>query len=268
MKKRAFTLIELLIIIAIIAILVGVAMPYYQDYIKQAKLTKAEHELQIIKEALIQHDTMEELPFRHNNLRYLLGKYMQDLPRDPWDRDYHIDWVKAQVWSDGPDTESEYDDIKVEYKPPLTLLKATWLDMDNNSHITKNDIIRLEFSRCLYDGNNDSTYFNALTYGKKVDDTSTPSTSLIFTGDVDDSFLVNLEIATYTASSSELLLRITGVDVDNPFYPGSTSMRVGPSNNILKDWVELPDTGSGIDHRKANGSEGTDDVDWIRIKGR
>ena len=47
MKKRAFTLIELLIIIAIIAILVGVAIPYYQDYIKQAKLTKAEHELQI-----------------------------------------------------------------------------------------------------------------------------------------------------------------------------------------------------------------------------
>ena len=61
MKKRAFTLIELLIIITIIAILVGVALPYYQDYIKQAKLAKAEHELDIIKEALIKHDTMEDM---------------------------------------------------------------------------------------------------------------------------------------------------------------------------------------------------------------
>ena len=46
---------------ALVAILVGVALPYYQDYIKQAKLAKAEHELDIIKEALIKYDTMEEL---------------------------------------------------------------------------------------------------------------------------------------------------------------------------------------------------------------
>ena len=96
MKRRGFTLIELLIIITIIAILVGVAIPYYQDYIRQAKLAKAQHELDIIKEALIKYDTMEEIPYKHNSLRYLLGNYLQDLPRDPWDRDYHIDWVKGK----------------------------------------------------------------------------------------------------------------------------------------------------------------------------
>ncbi|MBQ2594412.1 MAG: prepilin-type N-terminal cleavage/methylation domain-containing protein [Candidatus Riflebacteria bacterium] len=261
MKKRAFTLIELLIIITIIAILVGVALPYYQDYIKQAKLAKAEHELDIIKEALIKYDTMEELPFKHNDLRYLLGNYLQDLPRDPWDRDYHIDWVKGQVWSDGPDMDSIYDDIKVEYKPPLTLQKATWLDLDNNNHISRNDIIRLQFSRCLY----------ADELGAPVNQVSLTNASpaaagsdIWFTEDVDAAFLSQI-VASYPASSSEILLILPAPAVDNPFYPGSSSIRVSPNNTKLTDWVDLAD-GSG--KRKANGSDDTDDVDWIRIKGR
>ena len=261
MKKRAFTLIELLIIITIIAILVGVALPYYQDYIKQAKLAKAERELDIIKEALIKYDTMEELPFKHNDLRYLLGNYLQDLPRDPWDRDYHIDWVKGQVWSDGPDMDSIYDDIKVEYKPPLTLQKDTWIDLDNNNYISRNDIIRLQFSRCLY----------ADELGAPVNQVSLTNASpaaagsdIWFTEDVDAGFLGGI-VASYPASSSEILLILPAPTVDNPFYPGSSSIRVSPNNTKLTDWVDLAD-GSG--KRKANGSDDTDDVDWIRIKGR
>lgn len=261
MKKRAFTLIELLIIIAIIAILVGVAMPYYQDYIKQAKLSKAEHELQIIKEALIQHDTMEELPFKHDDLRYLLGKYLQDLPRDPWDRDYKINWVKGQVWSLGPDTESEYDDIKVEYKPPLALQKATWLDLDNNNHISAKDIIRLQFSRCLY-----ADESGAPANQVKVSNASPAADGfdIWVTEDCDQTFFDGI-VASFPASSSEILLILPAPTVDNPFYPGSSSIRVSPKNTHIKDWVDLAD---GSDKRKANGSEGTDDVDWIRIKGR
>lgn len=261
MKKRAFTLIELLIIITIIAILVGVALPYYQDYIKQAKLAKAEHELDIIKEALIKYDTMEELPFKHNDLRYLLGNYLQDLPRDPWDRDYHIDWVKGQVWSDGPDMNSIYDDIRVEYKPPLTLQKATWLDMDNNNHISGNDIIRLQFSRCLYADEsgapvNELTISNASPAAGNYD--------LWVTEDVDSAFLAGI-VASFPASSSEVLLILPNPTTENPFYPGSSSIRVHPKNTKLRDWVDLAD---GSNKRKANGSDDTDDVDWIRIKGR
>lgn len=261
MKKRGFTLIELLIIITIIAILVGVALPYYQDYIKQAKLAKAQHELDIIKEALIKYDTMEELPFRHNDLRYLLGNYLQDLPRDPWDRDYHIDWVKGQVWSDGSDMDSIYDDIRVEYKPPLTLQKATWLDMDNNTHISRNDIIRLQFSRCLY-ADELGAPVNELT----ISNASPPAGNfdLWVTEDVDAAFLAQI-VASFPASSSEILLILPTPTVDNPFYPGSSSIRVHPKNTKLRDWVDLAD-GSG--KRKANGSDDTDDVDWIRIKGR
>lgn len=261
MKKRAFTLIELLIIIAIIAILVGVAMPYYQDYIKQAKLTKAEHELQIIKEALIQHDTMEELPYKHNELRFLLGKYMQDLPRDPWDRDYQIDWVKGQVWSLGPDTESEYDDIVVEYKPPLTLLKATWLDLDNNNHISASDAIRLQFSRSIHSDETGSP-----VTGVKVSAASPaadPGYDIWVTTDCDQTFFDSVT-ASFTASSTDILLFLPTPTVDNPFYPGSSSIRIHPKNDRIRDCVKL----ANGDYRKANGSDDTDDVDWIRIKGR
>ena len=43
--KKAFTLIELLIVVAIIGILAGVGIPMYQGYIESAKInaTKANH---------------------------------------------------------------------------------------------------------------------------------------------------------------------------------------------------------------------------------
>jgi prepilin-type N-terminal cleavage/methylation domain-containing protein len=116
MNRQAFSLIELLIVVTIIAILVGVALPYYQDYVKETRLTKAKHELDIIKQALIKHDTFEERAYVASDPRVLLGKYLQDLPRDPWGRDYEVDWVKGQVRSLGPDHNLERDDITVDYK--------------------------------------------------------------------------------------------------------------------------------------------------------
>ena len=68
MNRRAFSLIELLIVVAIIAVLVGVATPYYQDYVKDTKLTKAKAELDIIKNALVKYDTFEEKSiYRHRS---------------------------------------------------------------------------------------------------------------------------------------------------------------------------------------------------------
>lgn len=263
MKKRAFTLIELLIIITIIAILVGVALPYYQDYIKQAKLAKAQHELDIIKEALIKHDTMEELPFQHNELRYLIGNYLQDLPRDPWGRDYKIDWVMGMVWSDGPDFTDDYDDIKVEYKPALTLQKATWIDYDNNNCISKYDKLKLDFSRCVNDtlGNN-----LGLVPGESNGIATPTAGALWFSPDVDVSCFD--AVASFPASSSYILLTFEGCgDVDKlqkAFNPGSSTIRICPENSIIGDWVKLPDG----NYRLANGTKNYDPVDWVVIKGR
>jgi prepilin-type N-terminal cleavage/methylation domain-containing protein len=236
MNKRAFSLIELLIVVAILAILVGVAMPYYQDYVKETKLTKAKHELDIIKEALIKFDTMEDREFDRDDLRVLLGRYLQDLPRDPWGRDYQVDHITGKVWSYGPDYKKDTDDIVVFYKPPLALQKAVWVDANKDRKVNQDDFLKLEFSRIL-----DPVLLN-------------PGTQLLYsnssdTGDLwfsDCVHLPSLGVASHTASTTEFLIELTAVASDTYFFPGSSTVGISQTNNRIQDFSE----------RKANGTEG------------
>jgi prepilin-type N-terminal cleavage/methylation domain-containing protein len=234
MNKRAFSLIELLIVVAIIAVLVGVAMPYYQDYVKETKLTKAKHELDILKEALIKYDTMEDRPFDRNDMRILLGRYLQDLPRDPWGRDYQLDYVSGKVYSYGPDYTKETDDIVTFYKPPLALQKAVWVDADKDRHISQNDFLRLEFSRILKDN-----FALGLNY-----QLASNAGDLWFSEEVDRTAFN--PIASFTASGSEFLIEFTAAADDDSFFPGSSTVGISQTNAVIEDF-------SG---RKANGTTG------------
>lgn len=237
MNRRAFTLIELLIVVAIVAVLVGVALPYYQNYVKETKIAKAKYELDIMKEALIKFNTFEDRKFGFSDqgakLELLLGKYLQNLPFDPWGRAYEVMPDKGQLLCKGPDHVASYDDVLVDYEPPLALQKASWIDMDNNLHITTGDLLRLEFSKMLQ-----ATKTAVLTNASP-----TPGgTDLQFSSEV---LVGNMTASMTVASSSDVYLRISAFD-DNSFFPGSSTVRVAPTNLNLLD-------NAG---RLANGSNG------------
>lgn len=55
MKQRGFTLIELMIVIAIVGILAGVAIPSYQNYIQRAKVVDDINAASVFKVALAEY---------------------------------------------------------------------------------------------------------------------------------------------------------------------------------------------------------------------
>ncbi len=139
-----FTLLELLVVVGILAALVALALPYYQDYVSQSKLTAAQTDLQTYKKALAMYDQLEPKMFGANSettLEPLIGKYLQDYrknstqdnPVDPWGNDYYIDVDAGTIGSNGPDGARDVavdsrdvadDDLLVTWKPDFFVATA------------------------------------------------------------------------------------------------------------------------------------------------
>lgn len=95
--RTGFTLLELIIVVGILAALVALAMPYYQDYVSESKHSVMRANLHTLRKALMDYhsDNSSSKPYPAD-LRYLADptldpdyptaptqKYLLEVPVDP-----------------------------------------------------------------------------------------------------------------------------------------------------------------------------------------
>ncbi len=166
--NKGFTLIELLIVVTIIAILAGAAIPYVQEYIEDARISRCKADLTEIKNALIRYelDKGKAWPAAETTITRLVGPYLAKALIDPWGSPYYIDGVSSVVISNGPNRTRDSangvlgDDIAVAFRPPVAMTKAYWIDVDNSGTVSSGDQLKLNFSRPVSTDGWDGTAFS------------------------------------------------------------------------------------------------------------
>lgn len=142
MTKKAFTLIELLIVIAIISILAGSAIPYIQDYVDDARIAKARADLNELTNALIRYE-MERGYYDEGSQANLVGTYLQSTLVDPWGAAYKIHPNSSTIYSSGGGNAA----IIRSFRPTMRLVSVKWYDKDNDGKMSATDLIKFRFTR-------------------------------------------------------------------------------------------------------------------------
>ena len=242
--KRGFSLIELLVVVAIIAILVGVAAPYYNDYVKESKRTKALQDIDVLKQAVLLHDSQEDLPYLgvlatgtaqearvpilgENDFNGLQGKYLTNIPTDPWDKNYKLDPVGCFIYSEGPDSSIESDDVKDYYVKDLALVRVEWEDLNNDRLISQNDKLYFTFNKCLHiNPSIAASDFDVFVNGLQVPNAGTSTLDII-----------PITQTTYDNATTSVI--ITRVGPGNIVKLGVHSLAIRDDVNIRKKYMEV-----------------------------
>lgn len=142
--KRAFSLVELMIVIAVLGILAAIVAPTLQGHIAEAKEAAAKDNLRILR------NTIELYAARHNgvppgygaddpsttplvgvlyNQLVQLGKYLSELPENPFNKISVVNMIpNATPFPSGPAETETYGWI---YKPAEKKVRLNWPGTDS-----------------------------------------------------------------------------------------------------------------------------------------
>jgi general secretion pathway protein G len=81
-RTRGFTLIELMIVISIILILMGVAIPNYQQSVLHARESVLRQDLRVIRDAIDQY-TLDKQKAPQALQDLVSANYLKEIPEDP-----------------------------------------------------------------------------------------------------------------------------------------------------------------------------------------
>ncbi|HEU5401023.1 MAG TPA: prepilin-type N-terminal cleavage/methylation domain-containing protein [Terriglobales bacterium] len=81
-RTRGFTLIELMIVVSIILILMGVAIPNYQQSVLHAKESVLRQDLKVLRDAIDQY-TLDKQKAPQSLQDLVSANYLKEIPKDP-----------------------------------------------------------------------------------------------------------------------------------------------------------------------------------------
>jgi len=233
--KRGFSLIELLVVVVIIAILFGVATPYYTDYVRESKRSQALQDLDSLKQAVILHNSQEDMPYLGNisasetnplptlgekDFNGLMGRYLTYVPVDPWGKNYKLDPYACFVYSEGPNS-SENDDIKEYYVKDIALVKIEWEDLNNDREMSDQDLLHFYFNKSVWiDGGISNSHFKIY------------ESNLVASSDVTLNFTMNA-ITGYTDTSATETAFICTISGNPTAKIGVHSLAFNDENNLI-----------------------------------
>lgn len=155
--RKGFTLIELLIVVTIIAILAGAAIPYVQDYVEQARTGRAKADLDEIKRAIMLYE-VQYGPYTSSSIASLVGPFLTKNTPDPWSNAYVVDDDKSIVYSNGQDgLPNTGDEVVAEFRPRMAATRAYFVDVDGDEAVSVGDAIHVKFCRSGKETDNDAT---------------------------------------------------------------------------------------------------------------